>query len=108
MHLKNILFFFISIWVVCKTSAQEFIPLWQKEKMPNSKGLEIKDSIVNERALRGQVWGYNLNANISHDFLIKTNNCLLFFAYSLQSFYASTIFNNSLNNKHEKLRKRIY
>jgi len=52
MHLKNILFFFISIWVVCKTSAQEFIPLWQKGKMPNSKGLEIKDSIVNERALR--------------------------------------------------------
>jgi len=56
----------------------------------------------------GRVWGYNLNASISHDFLVKTNDCLLFFAYSLQSFYASTIFNNSLNNKHEKLRKRIY
>lgn len=30
--------------------AQEFIPLWPKGKMPNSKGLAIKDSIVNERA----------------------------------------------------------
>ena len=29
--------------------AQEFIPLWEKGKMPNSKGLELKDDIRNER-----------------------------------------------------------
>ncbi len=38
--------------IVYNATGQEFIPLWQKGKMPNSKGLEIKDSIVNERALR--------------------------------------------------------
>lgn len=29
--------------------AQEFIPLWPPHKMPNSKGLALKDSIANER-----------------------------------------------------------
>lgn len=29
--------------------AQEFIPLWPKNKLINSKGLNLKDSIVNER-----------------------------------------------------------
>lgn len=29
--------------------AQEFVPLWPKGKMPNSKGLNLKDSIANER-----------------------------------------------------------
>lgn len=29
--------------------AQDFLPLWPKGKMPNSKGLPIKDSIANER-----------------------------------------------------------
>ncbi len=48
-------------------------------------------------ARAGRFGVYNLNAFITHDFLVKTNDCLLFFAYSLQSFYASTIFNNSLN-----------
>jgi acetyl esterase/lipase len=28
---------------------QEFIPLWEKGKMPNSKGMELKDDIRNER-----------------------------------------------------------
>ena len=28
---------------------QEFIPIWEKGKMPNSKGLELKDDIRNER-----------------------------------------------------------
>jgi acetyl esterase/lipase len=32
--------------------AQDFLPLWPESKMPNSKGLPIKDSIVNERAYR--------------------------------------------------------
>lgn len=30
-------------------SAQDFIPLWEKGKMPNSKGMELKDDIRNER-----------------------------------------------------------
>jgi len=30
-------------------AAQEFIPLWEKGKMPNSKGIELKDDIRNER-----------------------------------------------------------
>ena len=30
-------------------SAQEFIPLWEKGKMPNSKGMELKDDIRGER-----------------------------------------------------------
>jgi acetyl esterase/lipase len=29
--------------------AQEFIPLWPKGKMPNSKGMALRDSIANER-----------------------------------------------------------
>ena len=29
--------------------AQEFIPIWPAGKMPNSKGLHLKDSIANER-----------------------------------------------------------
>ena len=32
-----------------KVSAQEFIPLWPEGKMPNSKGLQLKDNISNER-----------------------------------------------------------
>src|SRR2546421_10756630 len=30
----------------------QFIPLYSKGKMPNSKGLQLKDSIVNERIFR--------------------------------------------------------
>ncbi|WP_207531637.1 alpha/beta hydrolase [Desertivirga arenae] len=32
--------------------SQEFIPLWPKGKMPNSKGMKIKDSIANERIFK--------------------------------------------------------
>jgi len=36
--------------LVCNAAvAQEFIPLWPEGKMPNSKGLKLKDSIANER-----------------------------------------------------------
>lgn len=40
--------FFILIFVSA-CFAQEFVPLWEKGKMPNSKGLELKDDIRNER-----------------------------------------------------------
>src|ERR1700712_524588 len=33
-----------------KMSAQEFIPLWPKDKKPNFNGTIVKDSIANERA----------------------------------------------------------
>jgi acetyl esterase/lipase len=33
-------------------TAQEFTPLWPKDKMPNSKGLKLTDSIANERVYR--------------------------------------------------------
>lgn len=37
---------------IATTQAQEYIPLWAKGKIPNSKGLVLKDSIVNERVLQ--------------------------------------------------------
>jgi len=40
---------FILILVCNATVAQEFIPLWPEGKMPNSKGLKLKDNIANER-----------------------------------------------------------
>lgn len=39
----------ILVVVISKVNAQDFIPLWPKGKMPNSKGMNLKDSIVNER-----------------------------------------------------------
>ena len=38
-------------------AAQEFIPLWPPGKLPDTNGLQIKDSIVNERAYRVAVPG---------------------------------------------------
>lgn len=40
----------VAILVLCfsSVSAQEFIPIWPKGKMPNSKGLSLKDSITSE------------------------------------------------------------
>lgn len=32
-----------------QSNAQQVIPLWPEGKMPNSKGMELRDSIVNER-----------------------------------------------------------
>jgi acetyl esterase/lipase len=37
---------------VIKAEAQEFIPLWPQEHIPNSKGLNLGDSIANERIYR--------------------------------------------------------
>lgn len=45
-----LLFLFLIHFSVLK--AQEFIPLWTKGKMPNSKGLVLKDSINNERLMQ--------------------------------------------------------
>ncbi len=40
---------FLSLFWVCTANAQEFIPVWPKGKMPNTKGMKLKDSIANER-----------------------------------------------------------
>ena len=44
-----LLFFAVN---VLELNAQEFIPLWPEGKMPNSKGMAIKDSITNERIFK--------------------------------------------------------
>ena len=48
----NRLFFSFILFVLLLPFAargQEFVPLWEKGKMPNSKGVELKDDIRNER-----------------------------------------------------------
>jgi hypothetical protein len=41
---------FLIIWgVTSSVFAQDFIPIWKGSRMPNSKGIEVKDSIANER-----------------------------------------------------------
>jgi acetyl esterase/lipase len=42
-----LLFCFAALSV--QSYAQDFIPLWPEHKMPNSKGMHLKDSIANER-----------------------------------------------------------
>jgi len=49
-----ILIFFVGILSV---KAQEFIPLWPKRKMPDSKGLKLTDSMSNERVYRVAIPG---------------------------------------------------
>lgn len=41
-----LLVLFVAPFSLC---AQDFVPLWEKGKMPNSKGLDLKDDIRNER-----------------------------------------------------------
>lgn len=47
--MKKFLSIFLFILFYSNINAQEFIPLWPKGKMPNSKGIALKDSVVNER-----------------------------------------------------------
>lgn len=48
MNLKSVSLAF-SLLCSIYLQAQDFIPLWPAGKMPNSKGLDLKDSITNER-----------------------------------------------------------
>ncbi|MDP4186640.1 MAG: alpha/beta hydrolase [Bacteroidota bacterium] len=57
INLKVRLFCLILLICGLRASAQEFIPLWPSGKMINSKGLNLKDSIVNERYFRVGVPG---------------------------------------------------
>ena len=48
--MKRILFCLVALSVgVISLHAQEFLPIWEKGKMPNSKNLALPDSIANER-----------------------------------------------------------
>lgn len=50
MKLKNFsIWIFILFCVVSQNYAQEFIPIWEQGKMPNSKGMDLKEDIRNER-----------------------------------------------------------
>ncbi len=42
----------ITLLCTAEPAAQEYIPLWPKGKMPNSRGLVLRDSIANERMYR--------------------------------------------------------
>jgi acetyl esterase/lipase len=43
---------FLLLMIIVESQAQDFMPLWTKGKMPNSKGLVVKDSINNERVMQ--------------------------------------------------------
>ncbi len=51
------LFILLLLAAYVHANAQEFMPLWESGKMPNSKGLNLKDSIANERIYRVAVPG---------------------------------------------------
>ena len=49
--MKRLIFIVLLIMLgsTVRANGQDFIPLWEKGKMPNSKGLELKDDIRDER-----------------------------------------------------------
>ena len=47
--IRTLLILTVYLMTVLPVAAQEFIPLWPKGKMPNSRGIKIKDSVANER-----------------------------------------------------------
>jgi acetyl esterase/lipase len=55
--LRTTFFILLISLTVLHAKAQEFIPLWPKGKMPNTKGMNLKDSIANERVYRVGVPG---------------------------------------------------
>ena len=50
--MKKLVFFLCIVCMTTTVEAQEFIPFWEKGKMPNSRGLNLPDSIANERIYR--------------------------------------------------------
>ncbi|MEO7310351.1 MAG: alpha/beta hydrolase [Chitinophagaceae bacterium] len=50
--MKKQIILVLAILVAGSIRAQEFIPLWPKGKMPNSRGMPLTDSIANERVFR--------------------------------------------------------
>lgn len=52
MFNKTICLSFVCLIVTLTGRAQDFIPLWPAGKMPNTKGMRLKDSINNERVFQ--------------------------------------------------------
>jgi acetyl esterase/lipase len=52
MRLRLVLAALVLIFGAQQLRAQEFIPLWEKGKMPNSKGIKLEDKIENERIVQ--------------------------------------------------------
>lgn len=58
-QMKFIKIIFLSVFIFpFGIFAQEFIPLWEKSKMPNSKGMDLKDDIRNERVYQVGMPGF--------------------------------------------------
>jgi acetyl esterase/lipase len=49
---RIILLFSVLLCGSCIVHSQDFIPLWPPGKMPNSKGIEIKEIVLNDRILQ--------------------------------------------------------
>lgn len=56
--MKKLVFFLCIVCMTTTVEAQEFIPLWKKGKMPNSRGLNLPDSIANERSTGSELRGF--------------------------------------------------
>lgn len=52
MKISRLQIFTLFVFLSLSVNAQEFIPLWPVGKMPDSKGLNISDSIARQRAFR--------------------------------------------------------
>jgi hypothetical protein len=50
-------YFLVTIVLLIPASAQEFIPLWPKGLIPNSKDVIIEDSTANERIYKVEIPG---------------------------------------------------
>jgi acetyl esterase/lipase len=51
-HIRIALAAFTLLMLAASVHAQDFIPIWPKNNIPNSKHLKLKDSIANERVYR--------------------------------------------------------
>ena len=52
-----IIFSTLILYCLIITNAQEFVPLWPDGKMPNSKGIEVKEKIINDRIIQVEIPG---------------------------------------------------
>ncbi|MDI3319228.1 alpha/beta hydrolase [Pinibacter soli] len=56
--MKKVLLVLVTIVISGIGYAQNFTPLWPSGRMPNSKGLQLRDSIVNDRIIQVGVPGF--------------------------------------------------
>lgn len=79
--------------------AQEFIPLWDKDKMPNSKGIKLEDKIENERIVQVGIPGFyaffpSLQENKGAGVLILPGGGYQRLAYIISGTQLATWFNS--------------